>query len=126
MIDPKAVSYVLVYINSKDQFQKTGIVRAVVVVFKTEPESRMTLWHVKREDGTLDYQVPSFQINCAETSQFLPPLYGKVVEQLAALATRAQEKLAEGLKEKGKKVQYGHIYKVQRQAIEDITSSANA
>jgi len=124
MINPKEVSYALIYVNTKEQFQRTGVVHAVIVAFRTDPETRMTLWHTKREDGVTEYQVPSFDISSAGKVHSLPCLYGKAVEELVQLAEQARGKLTEALREKNKKVQYGHIYKIQRGAVEDITDNA--
>ena len=122
MINPKDIAYALIYQNSKEAFQKTGVVRAVQLVLNTEPETRLTLWHVRCEE-IMTYEASTYEVDAGGHTQHLPSIYGGLAAELADYANSAQGRLAEFLRSKGRKPQYGHIYRVQKGLIEDLTDS---
>jgi hypothetical protein len=119
MINASNLSHAWIRTNTKSGFEKTGITAAVILCFATQPESRVTLWHVKGPDG-FDFMAPSTPIEKPGGElQKIACLYGGVADEMVKLASQAQETLKKALKP-----DYGKLYRVAAGKAEEYTKPA--
>ena len=120
MIEAKDMAHAWVYTNTRDVADTSGIIAAVILCFKSTPESRATLWLAKDESGAYKFMVPHFPITIAKGEKMLTVLYGKIVDDMVIWAERARARLKKDLADKGQQMGYGKVYKVTGQGSEEM------
>src|SRR5258708_7776849 len=74
MIDPSQLSHIFIRTKTKPGLEKTGITASVVLCFKTEPETSITLWHAKNQDtGQFEYATPAIALDSPSGQSEMQP-----------------------------------------------------
>lgn len=120
MIDLSKPTRVWIRTNTKAGLEKTGVVAVVMLCFKGDPESRISLWYAKNNAGQFEYMTPSFPIEIeGGESKKIECLHGEFTADLVKLAAEAQARLK---KEFGKP-RAGKLYKI-AEKVEEVNQNA--
>lgn len=111
-------SHAWIYSSTKEAVAEHGISAAVILCFKTEPETRLTLWFAKDTSGKWCFMTPTFRVFPAQGEKQIPCLFGQLADEMTAVAESAKASCKELLTKQGKEIEYGRVYKVMADKVE--------